>query len=176
MKQCKNQRYSLIKKKVSDSSPSRSSSSLHRWKSAPIYTWVQRLASPQIFSSFFIFQFSLSIVDLLISVLYTQTELSSRYHYKTRPLLLIAACVFWDMVRYCCPAPLTWYSMSLYTGIHEMTGLLPWKHAWVNVIAPLQRGGVKQVIHHKEAMTREVLTMQCFYHHRNYNGFHYKYH
>ncbi len=78
-----NQRYSAIKKRnnatsASDSSPSRSLSSLHRWKAAPIFTWVLPLAGsypsfcfvPPIFSSF------LSIVDLLISVLCTQIERS----------------------------------------------------------------------------------------------------
>ncbi len=53
---------------------------------------------PSIFSSFFIFLFSLSIVDLLISVLCTLFLLSLQ---DTPPYCWLAASVFWDMVRHC---------------------------------------------------------------------------
>ncbi len=47
-----------------------------------------------IFSSFFICHFSLSVVDLLISILYTQIERS--FCQDTPPYCWLAASVFWD--------------------------------------------------------------------------------
>ncbi len=91
---------------ASDSSPSHSLSSLHRWKAAPIFTWALPLAWSEpffllfCFSDIFLFfigHLSLSIVDLLISVLCIQIEnsllsISTRHGHK---LLIGYKCVLW---------------------------------------------------------------------------------
>ncbi len=93
---------------VSDSRPSRSLSSLQCWKTARIFTQVLPLVWSYLFflmfcSSdvflFLIFHFSLSIVNLLISVLCTKIECCIITRHA--PYCWLAACEFWDMVRHC---------------------------------------------------------------------------
>ncbi len=51
----------------------------------------------------FLRYFPLCLVNLLISVLYTQIELSLlAIITRHAPYCWLAACVFWDMVRHCC--------------------------------------------------------------------------
>ncbi len=97
---------------ASDSSPSCSLSSLHRWKAASIFTRSYLLPDrnpsfPSEFSSFLssyniYLSIYLSIIDLLISVLCTQIE-CSLLSIITRhtPYCWLAASVFLETVRHC---------------------------------------------------------------------------
>ncbi len=99
----------------SDSSSSRSLSSLHRWKSAPIFLPDRNPFVSLIFSYFFfICHLSLSIVNLIISVLCTQIErsplsISTRHAHLLligyRCVLGLSTCAHWRPFSWWRPRP-----------------------------------------------------------------------
>ncbi len=96
---------------ASDSSPSRSLSFSPPLESCSdiytgptsclIITLIFNVLFLWYFPLFFICHFSLSVVDLLISVLYTQIERSLLSISTRHAPLLLVGCVFWDSVRHC---------------------------------------------------------------------------